>query len=257
MNRYDFTKTGGFPFTQDVLKDMQDLYLAGMQNICTMLGSNPFIISGMITSGTSISDGWFFYNGDLCPFTGGTIPTPAGSDAVLVTITPGTGTLLFNDGSTPVVKIGPTAALTTGPTVTDATHFPLASFQAFYSGLAGMIKESEVHAAISVAGGFITGDLYRRIDHLNNTMRVRGNLFVNSGIGGSGSYGLWSTGVIPAHEAPFRGTVTFNGFSLDATGKDYLTDIALSLDTTGSINILAYKGSANYTITVNAILPLD
>jgi hypothetical protein len=257
MERYDFTQPGGFPFDQNILKDMQEQYLTMMQKLCANFGAGPYIISGMVQAGGNISDGWFFYNGDLVSFTGGVIPVPGGGSVVLVQITNDTGTLAFDDGTNPVVKISPRAALTVGATVTDATHFPLTSLLTFPSSFATMIKDAEVHHAISAAGATITGDIYQRNDFLNKTVRFRGELEIHAGIASSGVYNILNTGVTPPSNAPFIGVVDNGIFTIDSSGKDYVATVPFYVDAAGNLQASVLKTGTNYFISINAIIPLD
>lgn len=128
--RIDFTQLGGFPLCQDDLKWALDGIYGAIDAIIQAGGdgSTPFAVSGMAVSGggNTVADGWFYYNGELVQFTGGTV-SPGGGEVALVLIADTSTTLTFNDGSTPVVVLIKTATLTHAATVTDATHFPVSS----------------------------------------------------------------------------------------------------------------------------------
>lgn len=259
MERYDFTKTGGFPFTQDVLKDMQEYYLTMMQKLCSNFGPGPFIISGMVQGGGSISSGWFYYNGDIIPFTGGTIPTPAGGSVVLVQITANTGTLTFTDGSTPIVKVGPTAVLTTGATVTDATHFPLSILQNF-----GREAAWNTLSITGVPSG-ISGTIIYRKNFIANTLQLQVSVTINStalGTAYSGSIGTLPSGYRPTATLYYPGIInrsaTTNIYD-NQTPQAPIVAIPVWIDNTGIINIRAFISSpaSIYTFTLNINMPLD
>ncbi len=68
--RIDFTKTGGFPLTQNALNFMQDSYRNAIEGLANLAG-NKIIISGMEESNGQVSNGWIFWNGEILPFEGG------------------------------------------------------------------------------------------------------------------------------------------------------------------------------------------
>lgn len=68
--RIDFTKLGGFGFTQDTLGFKQVGELAAWQALARGLG-HLTILHGMQDQGVSVSDGYVVINGELLPFVGG------------------------------------------------------------------------------------------------------------------------------------------------------------------------------------------
>jgi len=67
----DFTREGGFPFTQDTLDFMQSAYRSILQTLIGYLGvptSGYYIISGVQTSGSNLTAGWVVINGEVLPF---------------------------------------------------------------------------------------------------------------------------------------------------------------------------------------------
>lgn len=70
--RIDLTNLGGFPLEQDTLKFMQESYDAGFQAVAKLCG-NKTILSGVVVSGSVVSDGWISYNSELIPFLGGAL----------------------------------------------------------------------------------------------------------------------------------------------------------------------------------------
>jgi len=86
--------------------------------------TTPILMSGMISSSgggmlftENISPGWFFYNGQYVYFLGGSYSAIGLGDVLLITV-----------GSTLGV---PTATLSYGASVTDATHFPLSAMKSW------------------------------------------------------------------------------------------------------------------------------
>ena len=66
----DFTKNGGFPVTQDTLAFMQEGYNETIAAITSTFGQYV-ILSGVTDLGSTYSDGWIIYNGELVKFVGG------------------------------------------------------------------------------------------------------------------------------------------------------------------------------------------
>ena len=69
MNRYNFLQTGGFPLETDTLEGMQNAY--SIFNALGHLAGNLTIISGCVVSGSNVSNGVVFINGELYRFVGG------------------------------------------------------------------------------------------------------------------------------------------------------------------------------------------
>lgn len=98
MNSIDLTNLGGFPFEQDTLKFMQDGYGDMFQGIARMVGDKT-ILSGVEVVGSTVSNGWITYNGEIIKFIGGAL-------GLGVIIQEASQEALFEDGeSRPVYKI--------------------------------------------------------------------------------------------------------------------------------------------------------
>ena len=106
--RFDFTQVGGFPFTQEVLDFMQQSYRDAVKGIAGLCG-NKTIISGVVVTGGSVSNGWISYNDELIPFIGGA--TGAG-----VVVEETSETLEFEDGVNRPVKFTKVAYIGTPQT---------------------------------------------------------------------------------------------------------------------------------------------
>lgn len=68
--RVKLDNLGGFPFTQDTLKFMQDSYRDAFKAIAAMLG-DKVIVTGVVNVAGVLSNGWITYQGELIPFVGG------------------------------------------------------------------------------------------------------------------------------------------------------------------------------------------
>jgi hypothetical protein len=96
-SQYNFTLTGGFPFDQGVLKDLQDGILLTETALANVLG--PYvIISGCTVTGGSAANGVVAVNGQILPFVGGVI-----SAKVIIVETD--NNLTYENGSTPASNI--------------------------------------------------------------------------------------------------------------------------------------------------------
>lgn len=95
MNRFNFNQSVGFPFETDILADMQTAY--ELYNAFGWIVGNFSIIKGCEPSGSGISDGVVFINGEPLPFKGG-VPT---SNVIIVE---SKQTLEFEDGNSHEVK---------------------------------------------------------------------------------------------------------------------------------------------------------
>lgn len=76
MNKADFnTQPNGFPLESDAtLGFMQSAYTDGLNGIGKWFGE-LVIVSGVVQTGGSVSDGWIMVNGELMFFQGGTVAT--------------------------------------------------------------------------------------------------------------------------------------------------------------------------------------
>ena len=95
MNKINFTQTGGFPLSTNILDAMQSAY--AIFNQLGSLAGNKAIISGCEQLGNTVADGVIFLNGEILPFKGGAI----GSSVV---IKEESENRVFEDGATkPVI----------------------------------------------------------------------------------------------------------------------------------------------------------
>jgi len=136
MQQIDFTKPGGLPFSQDILRFMQDSFKQ-MINVVAQLGKTALLGSnvamklvGMASlGGGNYSEGWFLYNGEVIYFPAqNTGSVPGGFTRFLVIdIIP--TTLTYYNGTTPDALTDKTCHFqnfTTG-TPEDGTKFIWAS----------------------------------------------------------------------------------------------------------------------------------
>ncbi|MDE3185291.1 MAG: hypothetical protein KGM16_17905 [Bacteroidota bacterium] len=94
MNRIDLTQLGGFPLEQDTLKFMQDNAADAFSAIAKLCGDKT-ILTGVVKTGSLVSDGWIAYGGELIKFVGGNYAAQ-----VVISETAAVDQALFEDGST-------------------------------------------------------------------------------------------------------------------------------------------------------------
>ena len=96
MKNYNFNQTGGFPVTTQILEGIEETVLI-LQLFAGMCG-NLSIVTGCTVTGTQVSDGLVYINGELLKFTGGGI-----QDYVIISET--SETAQFEDGTTKVIAV--------------------------------------------------------------------------------------------------------------------------------------------------------
>ena len=94
MNKAEVQQTGGFPLETDTLDFLQEAYT--LFNDLGYLSGQATIISGCVQTGSNVSDGVVFYNGEIFEFRGGAIQTQ-------VRIYQETENREFEDGSSKLV----------------------------------------------------------------------------------------------------------------------------------------------------------
>lgn len=279
MKAIDFTQPGGFPLTQNQLGYLQQAYSETITALAAIGGdgSSPFIISGIETAnpvdGTFIiSDGWFFYNGEVVKCLSGSVVGASGGSAAYIVISSDSSPLVFNDGSTPNVIFDKTATLTVMPsgTPTDDTHFPLSVLQVFGKGF-GVINREANWNTIAVgtppAEGGVVGTIYYKKDFISNTLHLRGMLTANNAQNFAASPGslFYSMGAIPSaywpqNNAYFSAHYFVSSSVKDDVGVGWIKQVNCGLNDTGQLYVNFLKpeiGVDAYGVNFNVILPLD
>lgn len=90
MNQFNFNQVGGFPMTTRILDELQKAF--AVFNALGALSGDKTIISGCVTTGSNVSDGVVYVNGEVFEFKGGT----AQSKVKIVEVVE---TLVFEDGA--------------------------------------------------------------------------------------------------------------------------------------------------------------
>jgi hypothetical protein len=276
MKAIDFTHPGGFPLTQDQLDYLQQAYTECINAIAAMgAGTAPILISGMSVSSaglgsTSISPGWFFYNGEMIQFLGGVYAALTLGDVPLVSITPSAGSLTYNDGSTYGAILNKTATISVGPPVTSATQFPFSSLQPFQLMFGQRGREqswSSLTVSTAAADGGVTGTVYYKKDLMANTLQIRGFLTANNAqnfpASPSAIYSLMGTlpaGYIPSNIAYFTSLFYISSLIEDDLGISWIKQVNCAVNTGGQLLINWIRPDisiTSYGLEFNTLLPLD
>lgn len=275
MRTIDFTHSGGFPLTQDELNYLQQAYTECINALGAMGGDAalPAIISGMTKtvagSAVTISAGWFFYNGSIIKFTGGTI-TPTGTDVPLILIGNNTTSLTYYDGSSFPALNNVTATLVSGPAATSSSQFPYSIMQPYqyFFGLRGREATWNTLGVNTLpASGGVTGTIYYKKNFITNTLTLQATLTANNAQNFPASPGAGNSlmGVLPAGYIPNVNTY-FTAYYYAATmfkddlGVSWVKQINCTINPTGQIAINFIKPESSivaYTVLLNAIISLD
>lgn len=279
MKAIDFTQPGGFPLTQNQLGYLQQAYTETITALAAIGGgsSSPFIVSGIeianpVDGTYIISDGWFFYNGEVVKcLSGSVVGASGGSDAYII-IANDSSPLVFNDGSTPNVVFDKTATLSVLPsgTPTDDTHFPLSALQPFGKGLGATNREASwntLAVGTSAAEGGVVGTMYYKKDFISNTLHLRGMLTANNAQNFAASPGslLYLMCLLPVEYRPLSNLYFSAYFYIATSTKDdsnvsWIKQLNCVYNVAGQVLFNWIKpevGVDAYGVNFNVILPLD
>jgi len=274
MKAIDFTHTGGFPLTQDELDYLQTAYTECINAFGAMGGNGPSLITGMSESfslgTTTISDGWFFYNGEMIKFNTSSYSALGLGDVVLVTISSAATSLTYNDGSSYGAILNKTATISVGPPVTSPTQFPLASFQPFQLVFGQGGRESgwsSLAVSTPALSGGVTGTIYYKKNLMANTLQIRGALIASNAqnfvASPSAIYSLMATlpvGYLPNNVAYFTSIYFSSSMIEDDLGVAWIKQVNCAVNTGGQILMNWIKPDVTvlgYGLEFNTILPLD
>ncbi len=255
MKTIDFTKPGGFPLTQDQLNYLQSAYIEATNALAAMGGggSLPVVLSGTAVSNPatgdySVTDGWFFYNGEMIRCEASSVSGATGGSDVYMSITETSTPLIYFDGSTPNVINEKTASLGVLPTgtVADATRFPLTDLTVFGKGFGAANREAAwktLSVSTSVPDGGVTGTVHYKKDHTSNTLHIRGVLTAANAQNFAASPGslFYLMGSLPAAYAPvntgyFMAQYFGAGLIKDDIGVGWIKQVNCVINTSGQLS---------------------
>lgn len=276
MRGIDFTQPGGFPLTQDEMDHLQQAYTECINALSAMGGDSttPVIISGMektipSAGSVNVTDGWFFYNGEMIRFTGSTV-TPTGTDQPVILITTSSTSLTYYDGSTHPAVYNKTATLISGTSLVTTTRFPYANMLPFQVGFGLLGRESTwntLGVSTSPANGSVTGTIYYKKNNITNTLHIRASLTANQAQNFAASpfalftnVGTLPSAYIPTTTAYFTAYYYAANLFADDLGVSWVKQITSSVNTGGQIMFNFLKPDSAivaYTVMFNTIIPLD
>jgi hypothetical protein len=80
MNKFKTDINGGMPIRLDdfrfIIESINESFRGAFANYTTFTAADSFIISGCNITGSTYSDGWLYFKGEILPCVGGTIPSP-------------------------------------------------------------------------------------------------------------------------------------------------------------------------------------
>ena len=272
MNFANFTFSGKFPFTQDVLAFMQQQYF-GLETAITLLGSNldgvPVIMSGMVHTGTVMTAGYFCLDGTIyyCPG-GDTVTFPGGGHAFGITIETTVLPLEFRDGVSHGVYNLYVGVFEVVPTAPAVNRFLVADFL-HWGAVFGSENRTEWGslAVVSATVADVTGTIYYKKDSVANTLHLRWSLNVDDAQSldpapTASFYDLQTlpAGFLPTYLQYFTAHRGSSGAMLDFTGDGYLKQFTCKVGTDGVISMELIKpdaGIPSYSVAGNCIVSLD
>jgi hypothetical protein len=262
MTTLDLTKPGGLPLTQDVLAQLQSAYkdiftaVIGMGADPNNINSTPIQLSGMVSDGVNITDGYFFYNSEVIKFTGGSIPTPTGGQELQVAITT-TGTplgALYHNGSNPSV-VNTTSGTLVAATVAsnNTTRFKYADLMPYHKFFGLNNGNTNWTASSNSSVGYYQKYLTNSIDVLltlfsptDLTSPLEWRIVATFPVRPSNAY--WFTAIVQIVDSPTE----YPG------GTEFITTVAGYFDNSGQMWIRwrkpvtgTYRIGATFTVPLN------
>ncbi len=279
MKTIDFTKPGGFPLTQDQLNYLQSAYTEAINAVAAMGGSGtvPVIVSGMIVANPSpgdysITDGWFYFNGEMIRCVASSVSGASGGSEAYVSIVETSSPLVFFDGSTPNVINEKAASLLVLPsgTIADATRFPLADLTRFGKQF-GIANRDAVWKTLSVStsvpDGGVSGTVYYKKDYTANTLHLRGVLTAANAQNFAASPGslYYLMGSLPAEYTPvntgyFVAQYFGAGLINDDVGVGWIKQVKCVINEAGQLSVNWLKPElsvSGYGLNLSATISLE
>jgi len=273
MNTLDLTKTGGFPFTQDMLDWIQQNGLGVMNmlgakclpNSLATTPNTPVVLTGFNPNGgATYKAGYMWYNNEILHFpvdidtSGIPLLDPTSGLVYGFAIVETDTSVSYFDGSSHNTKISRTLTIVAGANALTTTFIPLTTTIYYFDN--GLREIVETHVPISVSS--ITGDVYYRKNYLNNTLQVRGLLSIPASVINPPSVITLAT--LPVAYRPISQSGLFTGYYryvssylTDVSGIDFIRNVHMELQTNGSLNILPIPAAGVYSIMFNSTIPLD
>ena len=283
MQKIDFSKTGGYPFTQSTLSFLQNASTETYKAFCfKILHEEPgitydpaklYVLYGVIPyPGTStdigISEGLAFYNGEMY-FVNAQAPvstTDTYVAKIVTTYSTSDPTTYFDTTTNNVhqnIKISfePGATGTGICDIGNVFYWP-STFQQIQN-FVDSHKESSF-TSLTLSGTGISGTMYYRKNSLTNTLHIYGSVALTASSIFAAPPVYMNLATIPSAYRPAATTVPFKAYYryhssniLDDTSKDNIRDMNMEIRTDGAVNLGAIKPASNMILSFNTIIPLD
>lgn len=233
MQRFDFSKTGGFPLSQNRLAWLQDSYINALNAIGAMSGATqPVVLTGVeITStanSTTVTDGWVWHPTlGIMPFLGGTF-----SNAFILVVlfqdlkTP----LVFKNNSSQLVQISRVA--TVGPPVIGQqgnTNLGQLSARRWYKEFNKQGRDQAWTSFNSTFLGCVFSFSYKN-DTVGNFLKLKGTINVAANIQPPYNFAVAAPAGVSA-----AGVVHFSGVVERISATSYPNTMVGSVTTGGQI----------------------
>lgn len=275
MNKLDLTKTGGFPFTQDMLDWLQQNSLAVMNMLGAKLlpdslantANTPVALVGINPNGGYVyKAGWLWYNNEILHFptdidTSG-LPTLTGGLVYGFAIQEVDTPVAYFDGSSHNTKISRTVTIASGANTLTASFIPLTTtIYYFATGL----RETEWNTVSITGTSGIGGNYSYRKNFLSNTLQFELSVSINSltiAPGYIGGIAQLPAGYRPLNTRYYAGMIipaALTNIYDNQTPQAPIVAIPIWVDTSGYINIRVYpvSGGGSYGFFLSTTIPLD
>jgi len=264
MKRFDFSKTGGFPLSQNRADWMQEAYLGGINAIGSLCGGTDMVVlAGVeLTSGTwnagTVSDGWVWHPSfGVMPFVGGNVNLNA-----FVTVNDIKTSLTFKNNSSQLVEINRIASIYfPNPLPLQGTSVNQLSGRKWFA-IFGKQGRDQIWTPIGPVthSNYGTVSFEYKKDDIGKLLKLRGTVTANANV--QSPYG-WQpltlpAGYIPTADIDFVGAVQrlSTGYPTTNAGVP-IRSMNGRILTNGGFQI-AFEPNANaYTAKFNCVLNLD
>ena len=274
MKTFDFSKTGGFPLTQNRLDYMQQGYIEALIAILKIAGHNSCILWGCEVSqdgGTlvwTMQPGWIYKDGELVRVALSYLSDGLLGPGVLgITIVRNTVSLPYNTGGSKDTQLEAVGVLDAVPVggATDQVELSALGKWAELFGSNYRVAGTTIAVATGAGNGTITGNIDYTKDLVANTLRIRGQLSVATpgDFAASPGYTPILLATLAADYRPATVAATFNGRVANGFGRvtddggGTWLDMPFVIFTDGKVEAVLVKSAAAYTIAFNVLVPLD
>jgi len=274
MKRYDFTKTGGFPLSQNRAAWMQDGYITAINAMAGVCGGvDPVVLYGVeLTSGGwlgagAVSDGWIWHPvWGVMPFIGGNVLNliiPFGTSTTTVAVVEDLKTpLTFKNNAAQLVEINRVCRLVQKKSVgVNDIDVQLLSGRRWYLQFQKQGRE-QAWTSLGVVSS-VNGNMFsfeKKIDGVAHLLKLRGTISVNAGLPAPYNYSVYTIPNLPAADLDFVGVVrriSGTTYPIHSITGDQIKNINGRVFTNGNIQFELEPSASAYLARFNCVLNLD